>query len=111
MALNCPDFYQNCQQIVLGQPFNIVILDGHHRVRFAPIFHIFEIPALVITLEQATQLYNSSPEGFVQQLERSMAETLLSFQRRRPDLPPPLPVIFTHQEGNFLTADFMINNP
>lgn len=84
------DFYNNPDA-----SYSLVLLDGHHRVRFAPIYGIDEIPTIILSLTQTANAYK------VDTLDK-MAETLLfwtqdamsTFFKRQPNLGYSHPVGF-----------------
>lgn len=90
------------QDIQLGVPYFIVIFDGHHRVRYAPIFKIRDYPSMVFSVGQAAiamEMDNPDPYDCCNRLINGMTETLNSFSRRIPHLMIPPNVAF-EMNGN-----------
>ncbi|PIY94665.1 MAG: hypothetical protein COY68_02190 [Candidatus Levybacteria bacterium CG_4_10_14_0_8_um_filter_35_23] len=73
----------------------LTIVDGHHRVRYSPIFHIFDIPCLVTNAETLASIINGekgknlNPEQFCSQMQQNAADALKSFGDRIPDFKSP----------------------
>ncbi|PIP74598.1 MAG: hypothetical protein CO028_03935 [Candidatus Levybacteria bacterium CG_4_9_14_0_2_um_filter_35_21] len=85
--------------IVLACEFDkgieLAIVDGHHRVRYAPIFHIFDIPCLITDANILSSIINKEkgkhldPGEFCMQIQQNAANTLKSFADRITDFKSP----------------------
>jgi hypothetical protein len=69
----------------------LVVIDGHHRVRYAPQFHILDIPSLVVNPETLTSVINNekgkdlNPDVFCHQMQQNAADALKSFADKIPN--------------------------
>ncbi|HZJ18703.1 MAG TPA: hypothetical protein VFD45_03755 [Patescibacteria group bacterium] len=85
--------------IVLSNSFangiQLIIIDGHHRVRYAPKFEITDIPCLIIDAETLTSVINEekgttlTPEQFLLETQQNVANALESFDKRIVNYRPP----------------------
>jgi len=68
----------------------LAIIDGHHRIRYSPQFHIYNIPCLVTNAETLTSVINREkgknldPKKFCSEIMQNTADTLKSFADRVP---------------------------
>jgi len=73
--------------------FQLVIYDGHHRVRYGPKYGITHFPSIVFTPEQIAQAQNIPVDVLVAQLSAQVRDTTDSFSRiMGPKFQPPQPV-------------------
>jgi hypothetical protein len=77
--INSPnDFYDNPHDV-----YQLVLLDGHHRVRFAPKYGILSIPTTILSLSQTAEAYKiHSISKMNDILNRWTNETLASFSKK-----------------------------
>jgi len=71
------DFYQNPAGV-----YQLALLDGHHRVRYAPLYGINVIPTVILSLSQTAKMYNKNdPLEMAFILDRWIEDTMASFSR------------------------------
>lgn len=85
-------YMQENPVIVLGHTFEkgiqLIIIDGHHRVRYAPKFGIVNIPCLIVDSKTLTAVINKTkdtnidPEEFSLKTLQNVANALNSFDQR-----------------------------
>jgi len=84
------DFYDNP-----SADYNIVLLDGHHRVRYAPIFGIDVVPAIILTLTQTANAYKiDSLATMAQTLATWTEDATYTFSKRKSNLGFSYPIYF-----------------
>jgi hypothetical protein len=67
-------------EIARGQYTLLVIIDGHHRTRFAPTANIFTIPAMIKTLEEIAELEKKPVAKIESELHDQIGLALMSFK-------------------------------
>lgn len=73
----------------------LIIVDGHHRVRYAPKYRITDIPCLVVSAETLTAIINEekntniTPAQFSAEMQQNAANALNSFDKRITDYRSP----------------------
>jgi hypothetical protein len=85
-------YMHNNPVIVLANSFEngiqLIIIDGHHRVRYAPKFGINNIPCLIVDPKTLISIINSekgtsmSTEEFTSRIEQNVADALNSFDQK-----------------------------
>jgi hypothetical protein len=93
-----PDFFDNP-----AGTYQLVLLDGHHRVRYAPIFDIYNIPTVILTLSQTAEAYKvETLDRMATILETWMQESLGSFSKKMPNLLLPQPITFSRSPNGLI---------
>jgi hypothetical protein len=92
------DFYEN--------PFDayrLVLLDGHHRVRFAPKYGILSVPTAILSLSQTAQAYKiDSVSKMNEILNHWTNETLASFSKKMVNFSSPRLITFEKNSQGLL---------
>lgn len=80
----------------------LAITEGHTRARLAPKYSIYNIPALIATLEEVAAQENLSPRKMKLKIESGVNETLHTFDQKMSTsgkrMPSPAPLHISQQE-------------
>lgn len=84
------------EDIFEGVEYMLVLLDGHHRVRYGPKYGIRDFPSVILTPSQTALAYGrNNIQEMLYLINGWVDSTLTSFIRREPNLSLPKSAFFS----------------